>query len=116
MKFYRYEAREYAVLDYDGEYVTSSIPNPRLEVQEYELVKETPKGYWIGLYVKQYDKPYWKKWIPKKSRSRYAYPTKEEALENYIKRTERRISILKRQLWSSEIALRTAKATKNVEA
>ena len=116
MKFYRYEAHEYAVLDYDGEYVSSPFPNPKLEVMEYELIKETPKGYWIGLRLNSWSETvHWKKWIPKSSKKRYAYPTKEEALTNYIKRTERRVSILKHQLRVSEISLRDAKATKNLE-
>ena len=105
MKFYRYEARQYVSIDTDGEYYSSSIPNPKLEVREFDLVKETPKGYWIGLFLKPMDKPYYEKWVSKTAKKRYAYPTKEEALNNYIRRTESRIKILKAQLLSSQIAL-----------
>lgn len=49
MKFYRYEAVQYATIDHDGEYVSSPFPNPKLELRTYDLIKETPKGYWIGL-------------------------------------------------------------------
>ena len=111
MKFYRYEAKQYAVLDMDGEYVTPTHPNPKLELTEFVLKRETPKGYWIGY-------EHWdlgQRWVSKTAKKRYAYPTKEEALTNYIKRTERRVSILKRQLLVSEIALRDAIATKNLE-
>ena len=38
------------------------------------------------------------KWISKSSKKRYAYPTKEEALINYIKRTEKRLRILESQI------------------
>jgi hypothetical protein len=104
MNFYRYESVEYAVLDYDGDYVSSPIPNPKLELRTYELKKETNKGYWIGFNgFSSY-----KKWIPKISKKRYAYPTKEEAIINYIKRTEKRIKILQRQIYCSEITLRYA--------
>ena len=103
MKFYRYEAREYASLDMDGDYVSSPIPNPKLELREYRLIKETPKGYWIGF--EGFHSDVWKKWVSKTSRRRFAYPTNEEALENYIKRTQRRIKILERQAWTCEIAL-----------
>ena len=48
MKFYRYEIVEYAEHDIDGELVSPLIPNPKLELREYDLFKETPKGYWIG--------------------------------------------------------------------
>lgn len=108
MKFYRYEAKEYAVLGMDGEYESSDIPNPKIELQRYRLIKETPKGYWISQCWDK--KPYFKRWISKTSRKRYAYPTKAEALQNYIKRTERRIKIMKRQVWACEIALRNANA------
>jgi len=49
-------------------------------------------------------------WISKNSKKRYAYPTKKEALENFIKRNERRIEILKYQAWSCEIAVYEAKS------
>ena len=59
---------------------------------EYQLVKETPKGYWIThrSWRLQMISP---KWISKTSRKRFAYPTKQEALTNYIKRTERKPGI-----------------------
>ena len=103
MKFYRYEWREYSVLDYDGEYVSSVFPNPKLELTTYDLLKETEKGYWIG------NKGFsFKKWIPKKSKRRYAYPTKQEAMDNFITRTERRIKILQRTLDCCKIAISLA--------
>ena len=95
MNFYRYEAVEYAEHDIDGELVSPTFSNPKLELREYNLFKETLKGYWIGYY-----NPFgvrlgeWQKWVSKTSKKRFAYPTKEEALINFIKRTERRIGIL----------------------
>jgi hypothetical protein len=108
IKFYRYVAIEYASTDYDGEYVQSSIPNPKLELHIFNLYKETPKGYWIG-YGKPNNLHDKGKWVSKTSRKRYAYPTKEEALNNYIKRTERRIRILSWQLKVSKISVSLAK-------
>lgn len=109
MKFYRYEAVEYATTDMDGEYVSSPYPNPKLEVRTYDLIKETPKGYWIGYLnpfgVRMGD---WQKWVSKTSRKKFAYLTKEEALTNFIKRTERRVGILDRQLTTCRIVLITA--------
>jgi len=112
MKFYRYETIQYASLGMDGEYVSSPIPNPTLQLIEYDMLKETPKGYWIGFGGFGYDKYNWKKWVSKTSVKRYAYPTKEEALQNFIKRTERRIKIMKYQLLSCEIGLGKAKNIK----
>lgn len=108
MKFYRYEAVEYASIDYDGDYVMSSIPNPRVVLREYNMHRETPKGYWIGYgEARRLSSKGW--WVSKTAKKRRAYPTKEEALNNFIKRTERRIKILSRQLDFCNFALRDAK-------
>lgn len=105
MNFYRYEAQEYASMsDVDNEYGTSllSLPHVKLKISEYVVIRETPKGYWIG--VKGFSS-FWSKWVSKTARKRYAYPTREEALNNFIKRTEKRIKILNHQLLCSQIAL-----------
>jgi len=103
MEFFRYEWVQYASVDYDGDYVVSSFPDPKLVLRRYELIKETEKGYWIG-----YKSINYKKWIPKESRKRYAYPTKEEAIENFKARTKRRIEILERTVSCCKIALNLA--------
>ena len=109
MKFYRYEIVEYAVMGEDGEYVDSHLPNPKVEVKEYNLLKETPKGYWVGYGDFGYNKYSWKKWVSKTSKKRFAYPTKEEALVNFTKRTEKRLKILDRQLQVCQISLNIVK-------
>jgi len=62
-----------------------------LRLITYKLVKETLKGYWIS-------ENNWsiadRKWIPKTSKKRWAYPTEKEALNYYILRSKKRISIL----------------------
>jgi hypothetical protein len=109
--FYRYEAVEYASIGYDGEYESPKFPNPKVELREFNLWKETPKGYWIG-----YGNANWTgklkgfgHWVSKTTRKRFAYPTKKEALENFIKRNERRVKILSRQLETCEISISIAK-------
>lgn len=104
MEFYRYEAVEYAEQDYDGEYTTPTIPNPKLELRTFVVKRETPKGYWVG--YERYDT--FKKFVRKDSKKKFAYLTKEEALNNFILRTKRRIQILKYQLSSCESALSRA--------
>ncbi len=87
MKFYRYEIMIHP--DHVG-----------IALGEFEMITETPKGYWIGiklLYSKT-DKWIEKHWVSKTSRKRYAYPTKEEALIGYIKRTKHRMGILTHQI------------------
>jgi hypothetical protein len=112
MKFYRYEARVYADIDYDGEFVSPTIRIPKIELITLNLHKETPKGYWIGYGQVSDGFRSHSRWVSKDGRKRYAYPTKEEAMNNYIKRTEKRIKILKSQLEECEYGLMKAKAMK----
>lgn len=107
MIFYRYILVQYVTKDSDGEYIESKHPSPTLTLIEYNLISETPKGYWIGSFG------YKEKWIPKISRKRFAYPTKKEALHNFVKRTEKRIKILDFQLSSCIIGLSLAKSKKD---
>lgn len=104
MKFYRYEFVQYASLDETGDLVKPMLPNPTIELREYNLHKETPKGYWIG-YGEPRKLLSSSRWVPKTSRKRYAYPTKKEAMESFKARTQRRISILSAQIRVCQIAL-----------
>ena len=122
MKFYRYEAIEYAQMNSEtGEYIDRVFPNPHLQINEYDLLKETPKGYWIGYeslnknlaVSSKIDRYTWKKWVSKTSRKRFAYPTEEEALENYTKRTEKRLKILEWQVLECRVGLDLAKTKKD---
>lgn len=108
MQFYRYEAVVYANMSSDYGYSIRSMP--KLVLHTYNLHKETPKGYWIGhgYYAPDVLRGN-STWVSKTAKKRYAYPTKEEALTNYIKRTEYRIRILKSQLSDCEYGLKLAK-------
>ncbi len=107
IKFYRYEAVNYASIDEFGDF-TTGFPNPTIELRTLNLHRETPKGYWIG-----YGKPgqYSSKgrWVSKTSKKRFAYPTKEEALNNFVLRKTRQIQILKAQLENCTVAISKAK-------
>ena len=110
-KFYRYEAVQYASMGTDGEYVSPKIPNPKVELRTYNLLKETAKGYWIGYGSLGHEKLKSQgKWVSKTATKRFAYPTKKEALYNFIKRNERRIKILKYQELSCIMAVGIAKS------
>lgn len=84
----------------------------QLRVDEYRLVRETPKGYWIidaDWYRGDADlTEEYKKWISKSSRKRFAYPTKELALTNYIKRTARYLKILQTNITNAKIGYNLA--------
>ena len=95
MKLYRYE---YLVTDEEG--------TVELVCREYLVQKETPKGYWISMSWSK------KKWISKTARKRYAYPTKAEALNYFILKSQSHIA---RMNWRIEIvsaAVLLAKLTK----
>ena len=81
---YRYER------DKCEEYATNKI-----RLCTYHIIRETPQGYWILLYNK-------KKWVSNSSKKRFAYPTKDEAYNGFIKRTERCVRILRAQLRIAE--------------
>lgn len=110
MNFYRYEIRTYASLSSDGDFIKSVIPNPKVEVTVFNLLKETDKGYWIGYgYLTGSHLRSQGRWVSKTAKKRYAYPTKIEALDNFIKRTERRASILSSKLLICQISIKIAK-------
>jgi hypothetical protein len=102
-KFYRYETIQY-------------IGGPKIYLQEFAGVKETPCGWWIRLvgvgghtfgvgvggHTFGWDKDDIKKWVSKTAKKRYAYPTKDEAMFNFRMRKLRHISILKSRLVIAE--------------
>lgn len=95
MKFYRYT---FIVIGIE-------VQDIRLLLNEFTLLRETPKGYWISRNGLEYNR----RWIPKESKKRFAYPTKEEAMINFMKRTERHIDLLRWRLKYAKDALNLAK-------
>lgn len=112
MKFYRYEGTTYAsMVDSEAEYGKPAllIPNVKINILEYNLHKETPKGYWIGFgYNSSGNIKSNARWVSKTAKKRYAYPTKEEALNNFLQRTKRRKQILESQLRTVDTILKLA--------
>lgn len=87
MIFYRYDQIEF----YD---------RPGLRESTFQLIKETPCGHWIRSIFpfNTYSALHEKRWVSKTARKRFAYPTREEALYNFIARKLRQISMLNYQL------------------
>ena len=111
INFYRYEAIQYASVDHDGDYVMPRIPNPKLVLKTFSVLKETSKGYWIGYGSLTSGKLSSQgRWVSKTTKKRFAYPTKKEALDNLIKRTEKRVSILEYQVDTCKSAILIAKS------
>ena len=102
MKHYRYET---TLIHH--EYLPSIV---RINLIEFESVKETNFGFWIietslleyYKLKRSYAKP---TFVLKTSKKRYAYPTKKEALESFIIRSNKRVSYLKRDLNNAEMVL-----------
>ena len=79
-----------------------------IEFLAYRVVRRTKKGAWIqqGHYDKQ-------RFVLDGATKRYAYPSKDEALESLIFRKTRHINILERELAEARVALRLANELKN---
>lgn len=99
MQFYRYESNIH--LSKDG-----TIRRVSVDLITYNLFKETPKGHWIGYgSLGTSDLRGSAFWVSKTSKRRRAYPTKKEAMTNFIKRTEQRVKILSNQIDYCKTAL-----------
>ena len=81
-----------------------------LYLLEYKVTRTTPAGKWIGpkdiFPAKDYCS---EKFVKNYGKKRFAYETKEDALLNFIKRTERHIMFAKGNRASAEEALGKAK-------
>lgn len=101
-KDYDKEITDKVLYRYEGEQDSHwmSFATYKIVLKTLQIIKETPKGYWIRDHV------YWKKWVSKDGRKRYAYPTKAEALVNFKLRKEKQRKILKARLDEVEQLLR----------
>lgn len=107
MKFYRYEDERAESFGLSG----SLFPcQARVKMVVFDLVKETPKGYWIRKHTGINPSVYLakKRWISATSRKRYAYPTKKEAMVSFKARKNAQIKILRGSLEQAEDALNKA--------
>ena len=87
-----------------------------LEVEVYVGVKKTPKGMWIirNDWIDYVDQ----KWVNKRfildsSKKKYAYPTVQGAVDNFIKRKIKQLSILEGQLNDTKYQLKLAEYMKS---
>lgn len=65
-------------------YDLQSISEPEPELKEFEVLRHTEKGVWIDHWAGE-------KFILNNARRRFAYPTKELALDSYIQRKQKQI-------------------------
>lgn len=112
MIFYRYEIQQSAVLGADGDFTSPLFPNVEVVLKEYILIRTTLKGYWISSPVFKYNKNF-HIWVSASAVKRFAYPTKQSALNNFVLRTQKRVKILSNQLDVCKIALNQANKLTN---
>lgn len=77
-----------------------------LMFDQFRVLKTTLKGVWIST---PYQNKKGKKFILNDARKRYAYPTKELALNSMIIRKSRYISIMRSKIEETEAVLNAAK-------
>ena len=72
-----------------------------MKVYALPVISHTPKGVWLDLFGTR-------KFVLNDSRKQYASPTKETALQGFIKRKHRQISILTARLTEAQEGLALA--------
>jgi len=111
-KAYRYVDNLYSSGDEEYGYATII----KVDLEEFDVVKETLKGMWVQpLWAKDYPDTELKhrRFVNLNSRKKFACLSKEDALRSYIARKERQIKILKNQLQNAETALSYAQHMKS---
>jgi hypothetical protein len=103
MKHYRYQSK----ITYDE----FAPPKVSIELIEFDSIKETRAGYWIieSIYMRYYTRGInhiKKRFVLKNSRKRFAYPTKDEAMNSFKIRANKRVSYLKRDLSNAELIIK----------
>lgn len=103
MILYRYEAEDHEM-------------DVELRLYEYEVIKETPCGYWV---------PRWSgyghgiqdlplnccRWVSKTAMKRFCYPTKAEAYVSFRKRKARYLQHCERRLKLAQLSVQLSKAS-----
>ena len=82
------------------------------QYDKYSVLKRTAKGVWLST---PYDKQKGKRFVLDSGRKRFAYPTKALALESYIARKTRHLSILQHQVNDVSRLLEEAKRVTDPE-
>lgn len=68
----------------------------------FPVIRETLKGCWVSMDIGGPNRPAYSdsgdKWVSNSARSRFAFPTKEEAFKHCVARNARHIAILEARL------------------
>lgn len=85
-----------------------SFREPQIVLEEWEVIEELPQSY--RLRKRNIPFLYQPKIVRKNAKRPFARPTKEEALESFIRRKEAYLDILEARKTRTEMALRIARA------
>lgn len=77
-----------------GEWERSGPGRVSVKLMEFPFQRKTPKGTWVGYN----DVPYQRWFVRDKAVKKFAHPTKELAMEAFVKRKDRQRAILRSQL------------------
>lgn len=99
---YRYQLKS-------DESIIPNFPNVSLKLITLPIIKITPKGFWIDEFSYNVKTGYKnKRWVSNDGLRRYAHQTKSDALNSFIKRSEKRVKILEFQLMGAKMGLSDA--------
>ena len=105
--WYRYKDVQYAP-PYDDDYGSfRGTGELKVELDEFIVVRETPKGAWIASYFKNYggvssDE----RFVRHSSVKKYAYPTLDAAKQGFVARKKAQLRILNAGVSRAQKALR----------
>lgn len=116
--WYRYEDQLVGSYDAFDDRVTGS--STKLQLVEYKVGRVTPKGVWLGHFfgMPNPDNVDTRgcRFVRLDAHRRHACPTKEEALQSFLARKERQLSILCKQVQRVKEAIQLAKSGEGAPA
>lgn len=107
--WYRYEDVHYAppLDEYENPCGEGTV---EVHLREFKVLKRTPKGVWLVLNYNGYVTSDYRRFVLLDARKQYACPTKEKAIQSFIARKNRQISIYEHRVFRAKKALNIVKA------
>ena len=93
----------------DYEFHPRKVPTVDVVYERFRVIRHTPKGVWLAGTYDWLGNQQEERFILRRARKRWACPTKEEARESLIARTQRRAKILDSQLKAARAAVEQMK-------
>jgi len=107
---YRYDYRVYGCGVDQFDEPIRGCNHVKLQVTKYKVLKRTPKGAWIDYFNVNGNN---EKFVRLTAKKQFACNTKEEALESFLFRKKRQLSILTSQIANVKTAINIANNMKD---